>query len=91
VVLQIRTAKSPENIKKFGSYSLLKNPGFPRILRVSGQLLWQSVAPMQIGAYRLRRCISRHAPKIESSFEAREALKHWGFALPPTAFGSQQR
>jgi hypothetical protein len=45
-----------------------------------GQLLWPSVAPMQLGAWRLRRCISRRAAQIESFFESRESLKHWGFA-----------
>ena len=41
--------------------SPLQNPGFPRVFRISGQLLWSSVAPMQLGAWRLRRCISRRA------------------------------
>ena len=59
--------------------SPLKNPGFPRVFRISGQFLWPSVAPMQLGAWRLRRCISRRAPQIESFFESRESLKHWGF------------
>jgi hypothetical protein len=62
--------------------SPLQNPGFPRVFRISGQLLWSSVAPMQLGAWRLRRCISRRAPKIESFFESRESPKHWGFACP---------
>ena len=35
---------------------------------------------MQLGAWRLRRCISRRAPKIESFFESRESSKHCGFA-----------
>jgi hypothetical protein len=34
---------------------------------------------MQLGAWRLRRCISRRAAQIESFFESRESLKHWGF------------
>jgi hypothetical protein len=33
--------------------SPLKNPGFPRVFRISGQLLWSSVAPMQLGAWRI--------------------------------------
>ena len=32
--------------------SPLKNPGFPRVFRISGQFLWPSVAPMQLGAWR---------------------------------------
>ncbi len=60
--------------------SPLKNPGFPRVFRISGQFLWPSVAPMQLGAWRLRRCISRRAAQIESFFESRESPKHWGFA-----------
>jgi hypothetical protein len=35
---------------------------------------------MQLGAWRLRRCISRRAAQIESFFESRESLKHWGLA-----------
>ena len=52
--------------------STFNSLGFPRGFRISGQLLWSSVAPMQLGAWRLRRCISRRAPKIESFFESRE-------------------
>ena len=59
---------------------VLQNHGFPRVFRISGQLFGSSVAPMQLGAWRLRRCISRRAPKIESFFESRESPKHWGFA-----------
>jgi hypothetical protein len=33
---------------------------------------------MQLGAWRLRRCISRRAPKFESFFESRESSNHWG-------------
>jgi hypothetical protein len=64
--------------------SPLKNPGFPRVFRISGQFLWPSVAPMQLGAWRLRRCISRRAPQIESFFASRESSKHWGFACSDT-------
>jgi hypothetical protein len=56
--------------------SPLKNPGFPRVFRISGQLLWPTVAPMQLGAWGLRRCISRRATQIESFFESRESPKH---------------
>jgi hypothetical protein len=56
--------------------SPLKNPGFPGVFCISGQLLWPSVAPMQLGAWRLRRCISRRAAQIESFFESRESSKH---------------
>jgi hypothetical protein len=74
--------------------SPLKNPGFPRVFRISGQFLWPSVAPMQLGAWRLRRCISRRAPQIESFFESRESLKHWGFecaSLTPIHAGGGSR
>ena len=74
--------------------SPLQNPGFPRVFRISGQLLWSSVAPMQLGAWRLRRCISRRAPKIESFFELRESLKYWGVVCPgfiPTHAGGGGR
>jgi hypothetical protein len=40
--LQVRFLSSP-----------LKNPGFPKVFRVSGQFLWPSVAPMQLGAWRI--------------------------------------
>ena len=65
--------------------SPLKNPGFPRVFRIFGQLLWSSVAPMQLGAWRLRRCISRRATQIESFFASRESSKHWGFACASLA------
>jgi hypothetical protein len=60
--------------------SPLKNPGFPRVFCISGQFLWPSVAPMQLGAWRLRRCISRRAAQIESFFESRDSPKHLGSA-----------
>ena len=65
--------------------SPLQNPGFPRVFRISGQFLWSSVAPMQLGAWRLRRCISRRAPQIESFFASRESAKHWDLACPGLA------
>jgi hypothetical protein len=81
VVLQIRTAKSQEKHQKVRFLSsALKNPGFPRVFRILGQFLWPAVAPMHLGAWRLRRCISRRAAQIESFFESRESPKHWGFA-----------
>ena len=46
--------------------------------RISGQSLWSSLAPMQLGAWRLRRCFSRRAPEIESFFESRESSKYRG-------------
>jgi len=36
---------------------------------------------MQIGAWRLRRCISRRAPKIESFLESRWIAKILGFCM----------
>jgi hypothetical protein len=51
-------------------------------------LLWSSVAPMQLGAWRLRRCISRRAAQIESFFESRESSKHWGLPLPICLYSS---
>jgi hypothetical protein len=36
--------------------------------------------PGWLGAWRLPRCISRRAPKIDWFFESRESSKHWGFA-----------
>jgi hypothetical protein len=65
--------------------SPFQNPGFPRVFRISGQLLWSSVAPMQLGAWRLRRCISRRATQIESFFESRESSKHWVFECSGSA------
>jgi hypothetical protein len=63
--------------------SPLKNPGFPRFFRILGQFLWPSVAPMQLGAWRLRRCISRRAPQIESFFASRELPKYRGGCIAP--------
>ena len=58
--------------------SPLKNPGFPRVFRISCQLLWPSVAPMLARCMAPAACcISRRAPKIESFFESRESSKHW--------------
>jgi len=39
---------------------------------------------MQLGAWHLRRCISRRAAQIESFFESRESPKHWGLQVPDT-------
>jgi hypothetical protein len=35
---------------------------------------------VQLGAWRLQRCISRRAPQIESFFASRESRKRGGFA-----------
>jgi hypothetical protein len=80
------SSKHRENMKKCGSCPLRsKTKGFPRVFRISAKFLWPSVAPMQLGAWRLRRCISRRAAQIESFFESRESSKHWGFAWPRLA------
>jgi hypothetical protein len=63
--------------------SPLKNPGFSMVFRIFGQFLWPSVAPMQLGAWRLRRCISRRAPQIESFFASRELPKYRGGCIAP--------
>jgi|GEM_PF-2521439 len=55
-----KTLEKHRNVRFLSSP--LQNPGFPRVFRISGQFLWSSVAPMQLGAWRLRRCISRRAP-----------------------------
>ena len=69
--------KHKENTQKFGSCPLrCKTKGFPRVFRISGKFLWPSVAPMQLGAWRLRRRISLRAAQIESFFESRESSKH---------------
>jgi hypothetical protein len=74
-----KTSKSSVLILSFSILkSVLQNPGFLRFFRISRQFHWPSVAPMQLGASRLRRCISRRAPKIESFFALRESPKHWG-------------
>jgi hypothetical protein len=63
--------------------SPLKNPGSPKVFRISGQFLWPSVAPMLARCMADRGdCISRRAPQIESFIESRESPKHWGFACP---------
>jgi len=36
---------------------------------------------MQLGAWRLRRCISRRAPQIESFFASRWVAKTLGFCM----------
>jgi len=66
--------------------SPLKIPGFPRVFRISGQVLWSPLAPMQLGAWHLRRCISRGAPRFESFVESRWVAKTlWGLHLPSLA------
>ncbi len=40
---------------------------------------------MQLGAWRLRRCISRRAPEIESFFASRESPKHEVLHVPSRA------
>jgi hypothetical protein len=75
-----KTSKSWVPVLSAGPlYFLLSTLLAAWVFRISGQLLWSSVAPMQLGAWRLRRCISRRAPKIESFFASRDSLKHWGF------------
>jgi hypothetical protein len=69
----------------------LRNHAFPWKNRTSCEFARTLVAPMQLGAWRLRRCISRRAPQIESFFASRESPKHCGFACRPRTFGSQQR
>ena len=66
--------------------SPLKNPGFPRVFRISGQLLWPSVAPM------LARCMApcgvafRVAHPNSSRFSSRDgSAKYWGLAWPNLA------
>jgi hypothetical protein len=63
--------------------SPLKNPGFTRVFRISGQFLWSSGSAHAGSVHGgMQRCISRRAPQIESFFESRESSKHWGFACP---------
>jgi hypothetical protein len=48
-----RSASFPRNLRVVRFLSCpLKNPGFPRVFRISGQLLWPTVAPM------LARCMA---------------------------------
>jgi hypothetical protein len=76
-----KSREKPQEVRFLSSP--LKNHGFPRVFRISGQLLWPSVAPMlarcmaSCGA-----CISRRAAQIESFFESRDSPKHWGFNVP---------
>jgi hypothetical protein len=82
-------SKHPKTLEKHRKVrflsSPLQNPGFPRVFGISGEFLWPSVAPMQLGAWSLRRCISRRATKIESFFESRESPNHSGFAYSDSA------
>jgi hypothetical protein len=52
-----------------------------KVFRISGQLLWSSVAPMQLGAWRLRRCISRRAPPNRVVFRVARVAKSLGIAF----------
>jgi len=61
----------------------LRNHAFPWKNRTSCEFSRTLVAPMQLGAWRLRRCISRRAPQIESLFASRESPKHWAIACRP--------
>jgi|LakMenEpi10Aug09_1017262.scaffolds.fasta_scaffold05833_3 hypothetical protein len=63
--------------------SPLKNPVFPRVFRISGQLLWPSVAPM------LARCMAscgvafRVALPKSSRFSSRASRQNTGFLNVP--------
>ena len=75
--------KYRKNGEQFGSCPLRsKTKGFPRVFRISGQLPWLSLPPLQLCAWSLRRCISRRAPKVESFFESRESTNHWDSRCP---------
>jgi hypothetical protein len=52
---------------------------------ISGQFLWSSRTPMQLGAWRLRPCISRGAPKSIRFSSRAGSPKHRGFACSGTA------
>jgi hypothetical protein len=43
---------------------------------------------MQLGAWRLRRCISRRAPKFESFFESRWVVETLGVCMYPVWYRS---
>jgi len=55
----------------------LQNNAFPCEYRTSREFLGTSVAPMQLGAWRLRRCFSRRAPK-SSRFSRRARRQNTG-------------
>jgi hypothetical protein len=58
--------------------SPLKNPGFPKVLRISCQLLWPSVAPMQLGAWRRAALAIRVALSKSSRFSSRTSRQNTG-------------
>jgi hypothetical protein len=84
--LSVRLQKKyRKNLKSSNPVLSAQKPWFSRGFRISGQLLWPSVAPMQLGAWHLRHCISRRAAQIELFFESRESSKHWGFECTGSA------
>jgi hypothetical protein len=63
--------------------SPLRNPGFPRVFRISGQLLWSSVAPMQLGAWRRAALAFRVALPKSSRFSSRASRQNiWVLHVP---------
>ena len=58
---------------------MLQNPGPSRVFRISGQLLWSSVEPMQLGAWRRVALVFRVAHPNSNRFSSRAGSpKHCG-------------
>ncbi len=67
---------------------VLQNPGFPRVFRISGQLLWSSVAPMQLGAWRIAALYFASRNEIRVVFRVALGRQNTGVLHGPVWYGS---
>ena len=78
--------------------SPLQNPGFPRVFRISGQVLWLSVAPMLAQCMADRGVVFRVAHRKSSRFSSRASrqitgvlhVTVWPRSTPVEAVGFEQ-
>jgi hypothetical protein len=68
--------------------SALKNPGFPRVFRISGQLLWLSCLSMHVHACRCCVVLCAALPPGESSSESPESSSNPRFSRENLLFCS---
>jgi formate-dependent nitrite reductase membrane component NrfD len=60
---------------------VLQNPGCPRVFLISGQLLWSSVAPMQLGVWRRAALFFASRTENRVVFRVARVVKSLGIAF----------
>ena len=68
---------------------VLQNPDFPRVFCISGQLLWSSVAPMQLGAWAPAALYFASRTPNRVVFRVARVVKSLGFCM--SRFGHDPR